>query len=69
MFGQAQSETDGIGMDQQHFNCKYESNMRSRFEKTVAGLLVNTALHSRYDTDVRRHASAFTRAVRAIQGK
>ena len=31
-------------MDQQQFNCKYESNMRNRFEKTVAGLLVNTAI-------------------------
>ena len=38
------SETAGIGMDQQQFNCKYESNMRNRFEKTVAGLLVNTAI-------------------------
>ena len=38
------SETAGIGMDQQQFNCKYESNMRDRFEKTVVGLLKNTAI-------------------------
>ncbi|MDB4766172.1 hypothetical protein OAG71_00645 [bacterium] len=38
------SETAGIGMDQQQFNCKYESNMRNRFEKTVVKLLENVAI-------------------------
>ena len=38
------SESAGIGMDQQQFNCKYESNMRNRFEKTVIGLLENVAI-------------------------
>ena len=38
------SETAGIGMDQQQFNCKYESSMRNRFEKTVIGLLENVAI-------------------------
>ena len=38
------SETAGVGMDQQRFNCKYESNMRNRFAQTVAGLLENVAV-------------------------
>ena len=38
------SETAGIGLDQQQFNCKYEDNMRSRFERTVKPLLLNTAI-------------------------
>ena len=37
-------ETAGIGMDQQQFNCKYESNMRNRFEKTVIALLEDVAV-------------------------
>jgi len=38
------SETAGIGMDQQQFNCKYEVNMRERFNKTVVGLLTDVAI-------------------------
>lgn len=38
------SESAGVGMDQQQFNCKYDTNMRERFDKTVAGLLLNTAI-------------------------
>ena len=38
------SETAGIGLDQQQFNCKYESNMRNRFNKTVVGLLEQVAI-------------------------
>lgn len=38
------SETAGIGMDQQLFNCACESNMRNGFEKTVAGLLESVAI-------------------------
>lgn len=38
------SETAGIGMDQQRFNCKYESNMRNRFNTTVLGLLQRVAV-------------------------
>ncbi|WP_442511689.1 hypothetical protein SH528x_003400 [Novipirellula sp. SH528] len=38
------SETAGVGMDQQQFNSKYESNMRNRFEKTVINLLEDTAI-------------------------
>jgi len=38
------SETDGVGMGQQRFNCKNESNMRNRFDRTVRRLLVETAI-------------------------
>lgn len=38
------SETAGIGPDRQQFNCKHESNMRDRFQKTVAGLLERVAI-------------------------
>lgn len=38
------SETAGIGMDQQQFNCKHESNMRNRFHKTIVGLLQSVAI-------------------------
>jgi hypothetical protein len=38
------SESAGIGMDQQRFNCKHESNMRDRFQRTVAGLLERVAI-------------------------
>src|SRR5262245_3880903 len=38
------SETAGIGLRQQQFNCKYESNMRNRFQKTVVGLLETVAI-------------------------
>jgi|LakMenE18May11ns_1017448.scaffolds.fasta_scaffold9065075_1 hypothetical protein len=38
------SESAGVGMDQQQFNCKYESNMRNRFAQTVALLLTDVAV-------------------------
>lgn len=34
----------GVGLDQGKFNCKSEENFLNRFEKTVRGLLVNTAI-------------------------
>jgi len=38
------SETMGVGIEEQRFNCKYESNMRRGFEKTVSALLTDKAL-------------------------
>lgn len=34
----------GVGADQELFNCKYEDNMRRRFEKTVGPLLIDRAI-------------------------
>jgi hypothetical protein len=34
----------GVGPDQELFNCKNEENLRNRFEKTVKGYLLNLAI-------------------------
>jgi hypothetical protein len=35
---------EGVGLTQGRFNCKYEDNLRRRFEKTVGPLLIDVAV-------------------------